>query len=84
MAGIKKTTVRCTVILPDNYLTIQRLYDYGTWFKLTREIISDVDKAADFIEKIKARGATVIGASEYIDDDDLKQKQSFVYELIVR
>ena len=82
MAGILKTTVRCTVILPDNYGRIQRLYDYGTWFDLDREIITDVDKLADLVTELQRRGGKLIAHHAYIDDDDLKEKQSFTYEYI--
>ena len=80
--GIKKTTVRLTVILPDNYARVQRLYDYSTWFTLDREIIGDVARIADFIVDIKRRGGKLIDQNEFIDDDDFKTKQSFTYELI--
>jgi hypothetical protein len=80
--GIEKTTVRLTVILPDNYARVQRLYDYGAWFKLAEETIDNVDKIADFINNIKARGGKLIHQNEFIDDDDFKTKQSFTYELI--
>ena len=79
--GIEKTTVRLTVILPDNYARVQRLYDYGAWFHLDREIISDVDKIANFITNMKARGGKLIDQNEFVDDDDFKTKQSFTYEL---
>lgn len=82
MAGILKTTVRCTVILPDNYGRVQRLYDYGTWFDLDREIITDVDKLADMVTELQRRGGKLIAHREYIDDDDFKEKQSFTYEYI--
>lgn len=81
--GIKKTTVRLTVILPDNYARIQRLYDYGAWFHLDRETIGDVDRIANFITDIKARGGKLIDQNEYISDDDFQPKQSFTYELII-
>ncbi len=80
--GIEKTTVRLTVILPDNYGRVQRLYDYGKWFKLDEEIISDLDKLADFIVNIKKQGGKLIDTNEYIDDDDFQEKCSFSYELI--
>lgn len=82
MAGILKTTVRCTVILPDNYGRVQRLYDYGTWFDLDREIITDVDKLANLVTELQRRGGKLIAHHEYIDDDDFKEKQSFTYEYI--
>lgn len=80
--GIQKTIVRCTVILPDNYGRVQRLYDYGTWFDLNKEVISDVDKLADFINALQERGGKLISQNEYIDSDDFIAKQSFTYELI--
>lgn len=82
MAGILKTTVRCTVILPDNYGRVQRLHDYGTFFDLEREIITDVDKLADLVTELQRQGGKLIAHHEYIDDDDLKEKQSFTYEYI--
>lgn len=81
--GIKKTTVRLTVTLPDNYGRIQRLYDYGSWFKLDKDSITDVEKLADLIMDMKARGARLIDTNEFIDDDDFKLKHSFTYELII-
>ena len=51
-----KVTVRLTVILPDNYGRIQRLYDYGTHFTLEEKVITGAGKLADFIEKLKAGG----------------------------
>lgn len=80
--GIKKTTVRLTVKLPDNYGRVQRLHDYGAWFTLDEEMITDVDKLADFLIKMQARGAKLIDQNEFIDDDDLQMKQTFIYELI--
>ena len=79
--GIEKTTVRLTVKIPDNYCRIQRLYDYGAWFSLNEEILTDADKITDFINKIKARGGKLIDQNEYLDDDDFQIKQSFTYEL---
>ncbi len=80
--GIKKTTVRLTVKLPDNYGNVQRLYDYGPWFRLEEERITDVEKLADFLMRLKARGGKLIDTNEFIDDDDLQWKQTFTYELI--
>lgn len=81
--GIEKTTVRLTVILPDNYGRVQRLYDYGTFFDLNREIISDVNRLANFVADIQTRGGKLIDQHEFIDDDDFKTKQSFTYELVL-
>ena len=80
--GIEKTTVRLTVKLPDNYGNVQRLYDYGSWFRLEEERITDVEKLADFIMRLKARGGKLIDTNEFVDDDDLQWKQTFTYELI--
>ena len=76
-----KTTVRATVIVPDTYVTIQRLYDLGTSFQLEREIKTGHD-AADFIEKLQAAGGKVIDLHQFIDDDDLKEKWRATYEYI--
>ena len=51
-----KTTVRLTIILPDNYGRIQRLHDDGLHFTLEEEVIAEAGKLADFIEKLKAAG----------------------------
>lgn len=80
--GIEKTIIRLTVKLPDNYGSVQRLYDYGAWFTLERERITDVDKLADFVTNMKNRGAKLIDENEFIDDDDFKLKHTFTYELI--
>lgn len=80
--GIKKTIIRFTVKLPDNTARIQRLYDYGAWFSLHEELLTDVEAVLDFMEKMVARGAKRIDQNEFIDDDDLQLKQTFTYELI--
>ena len=79
--GIQKTIVRLTVRIPDNYGRVQRLYDYGAWFDLKEEIITDVGKLADFIVNMKAQGAKLIDSNDFIDDDDLKPKMKFTFEL---
>ena len=76
-----KTTVRATVIIPDAYMTIQRLYDYGTFFKLEKEIKTGYD-AANFIEKLRESGGKMIEVHEFIDDDDLKEKICATFEYI--
>ena len=76
-----KTTVRATVIIPDTYTTIQRLYDMGTFFKLETEIKTGHD-AADFIDKLRLAGGKMIDAHEFIDDDDLKEKICATFEYI--
>ena len=81
--GIEKTIVRLTVKLPDNYGRIQRLYDYGAWFNLDEEIISDIDRLTDIIMDIKTRGGKLIDQNEFIDDDDFTPKMTFTYELII-
>lgn len=80
--GIEKTTIRFTVKLPDNTARIQRLHDYGAWFTLTEETLTDVSDVLDFMEKMTARGAKRIDQNEFMDDDDLQIKQTFTYELI--
>ena len=76
-----KTTVRATVIIPDAYMTIQRLYDYGTFLKLEKEIKTGHD-AANFIEKLRESGGKMIEVHEFIDDDDLKEKICATFEYI--
>lgn len=80
--GIEKTTIRCTVTLPDNTARVQRLYDYGAWFRLQEEQLFNADKIADLISYIKLNGGKMIDQNEFIDDDDLKEKQTFTFELI--
>lgn len=76
-----KTTVRATVIIPDSYVTIQRLYDYGTFFKLEKEVKAG-EAAANFIEQLLKQGGHMIEAHEFIDDDDLKPKVCAHFEYI--
>ena len=80
--GIEKTTIRCTVKLPDNTARVQRLYDYGAWFQLDEERLFNADKIADLISYIKLNGGKMIDQNEFVDDDDLKEKQTFTFELI--
>lgn len=80
--GIEKTTIRFTVKLPDNTARIQRLHDYGAWFHLETEELHTVEEVLDFMERMVDRGAKRIDQNEFIDDDDLKLKQTFTYELI--
>lgn len=73
-----KTTVRATVIIPDCYCRIQRLYDSGKSFTLEEEIKVG-HEAADFIEKMKVVG-NMIDCHEFIDDDDFKEKICATFE----
>lgn len=77
MFRIEKTTVRMTVKIPENTATIQRLYDYGTWFKLTEETITDTDRIINMIENMTQKNIW-----SYISDDDQKQHTSILYEYI--
>lgn len=76
-----KTTVRAHVIIPDSYLTIQRLYDDGLVFKLERETKTG-GQAAAFIEQLIAQGGKLLDAHEFVDDDDFKTKLSATFEYI--
>lgn len=76
-----KTTVRAHVIIPDSYLTIQRLYDDGMSFKLERETKTG-EQAASFIEQLIAQGGKLLDAHEFVDDDDFKTKLSATFEYI--
>lgn len=82
MFGLKKVTVRLIVTIPDNTATIQRLYDYGAWFQLHEERMTDPAKIADFITGLKAKGGQEIAHSDYISDDDFLPRTSIVYEYI--
>ena len=75
-----KTTVRLTVILPDNYGQIQRLHDDGVCFMLENSAIIDAGELADFIEQLKAKGGYEIERHNFIDDDDLMEKTCVRYE----
>lgn len=76
-----KTIVRATVILPDAYVTIQRLYDDGKFFKLQREVKTG-HEAADFIERLKAAGGKQIDCHRFLDEDDFKEKLSATFEYV--
>ena len=76
-----KTTVRASVIIPDCYLSIQRLHDDGHFFQLEKEILTG-EQAAEFIERLLAAGGHMIDAHEFIDDDDLKTKLSATFEYV--
>lgn len=76
-----KTTVRAHVIIPDCYLTIQRLYDDGKFFRLEKEVKTGED-AAEFIERLLTQGGRMLDAHEFVDDDDFKTKLSATFEYI--
>lgn len=76
-----KTTVRATVILPDAYVRIQRLYDDGSFFRLEEEV-RDGKAAAEFIELLLAKGGKKIESHEFIDDDDFQKKIYARFEYI--
>lgn len=76
-----KTTVRATVIIPDSYVSIQRLYDDGKYFRLEKEIKTG-HEAANFINKLCAAGGKMIDVHEFIDDDDFKNKLCARFEYV--
>ena len=76
-----KTTVRATVITPGTYTSIQRLYDFGTFFKLEKEVKTGA-LAADFIEQLLKQGGKMIEMHEFRDEDDLKVKVITTFEYI--
>ena len=77
-----KTTVRLTVILPDHYGRVQRLYDDGMHFTLEEKVITGADNLADFIERLRAAGGKQIDLHHFIDDDDFQKKICVRYEYI--
>lgn len=76
-----KTTVRATIIPQDCYISIQRLYDCRTFFKLETEIKTDFD-VVDFLENLIKAGGKIIEYHDFIDDDDFKEKTCAIYEYI--
>lgn len=76
-----KTTVRATVIIPDSYVSIQRLHDDGVYFRLEKEIKTG-HEAADFIDKLCAAGGKMVDVHEFIDEDDFKTKLYARFEYI--
>lgn len=76
-----KTTVRVSAVLPDCYITIQRLHDDGLFFRLEKEVLTG-DAAADFVERLQAQGGVLLETHEFIDDDDLKPKIAATFEYI--
>lgn len=76
-----KTIVRATVIIPDSYVTIQRLHDDGISFRLEREVKTG-HEAADFIDRVCAAGGKMVDLHEFLDDDDFKNKLSARFEYI--
>jgi len=76
-----KTTVRATVIIPDSYVSIQRLYDDGKYFRLEKEVKTG-HEAADFIDKLLAAGGKMIEGHEFVDDDDFKTKICAIFEYV--
>ena len=75
------TTVRATIILPDCYVSIQRLHDDGIFFQLEKEIKTG-EAAAEFIELLLSKGGRLIESHEFIDDDDFKAKICARFEYI--
>lgn len=80
MFGIEKTIVRVIVDLPDNTARIQRLYDYGAWFKLQEETMTDATQIADFITRLKSHGGREVKQWNAINDDDLLPHFHILYE----
>jgi len=80
MFGIEKTTVRLIINLPAYTATVQRLYDYGAWFKLTEEQLRGAETITDFLLKLKAQGGKLIKQWDCMDDDDLQQHTMVLYE----
>lgn len=76
-----KTKVRVTVILPDCYIRIHRLYDYGTFWDLEEEVKAG-HEAADFIELLLSKGGRLVESHKFIDDDDFKEKICAHFEYI--
>ena len=76
-----KTIVRATIIPSDSYVSIQRLYDDGKFFRLEREVKTG-HEAADFIERLTAAGGKQIDCHRFLDEDDFKSKLSATYEYV--
>lgn len=78
--GIEKTIVRVIVTTPDMTAKVQRLHDYGVWFELKEEKMTDRNKIEDFISELKARGGNEVKKWNYVDDDDLQPRSCVMYE----
>ena len=76
-----KTIVRATIIPSDSYVSIQRLYDDGKFFRLEREVKTGLE-AADFIERLQAAGGKLIDSHVFLDEDDFKEKISATFEYV--
>lgn len=82
--GIERITIRLTITFPECSANIQRLYDYGAWFKLNEETITDTCKIAEMITHLKERGGRLISSNKFISDDDFQEKQTYTYEAIIK
>mgnify|MGYP006958162461 CR=1 FL=1 len=82
MIGIEKTTVRLITDTTACTATIQRLYDYGAWFKLEEEKLRKPEHIIDFLSKLMDKGGKMTRCWEFISDDDMKQHLMTVHEYV--
>lgn len=80
MFGVEKTTVKLIITLPEHVARVQRLYDYGIFFKLEEEIITDIEQITELLNGIKAKGGKLTKDWTFISDDDMTFHRGVVYE----
>lgn len=78
--GIEKTTVRLITNILEGTAKVQRLYDYGAWFRLEEEELTTHEQVIDFLDKLFDKGGKMTKCWEYISDDDLKPRLTTVHE----
>ena len=82
MISIEKTTVRLITDVTACTAKIQRLYDYGSWFRLEEEELVEPEKIIDFLNLLFDKGGRMTKCWEFISDDDMKQHLMTVHEYI--
>lgn len=78
--GIEKTTVRMITDILKGTAKVQRLYDYGAWFKLEEEELTEPEQVIDFLNQLMEKGGRMTKCWEHISDDDLKPRLTTVHE----
>lgn len=82
MLGLEKAIVRVTTV-SDNTARIQRLYDYGSFFKLSEETLTDKNQIDEFLNTLVAMGGHETRQWDYVDEDDFTPRHAVLYEYTV-